>query len=86
MTNGEIVMLRTSIALAAAAFFCFAAVAEANNLIDTKERQYEGFSSSVGPLGQNFRGTAMPGYYYGYDPRGGYVHRNHRKGTAAPTK
>jgi len=78
-------LVRTGIALAAVAFLGFAPVASANE--NSHERQAEGFSSSIGPQGQYFGSTApRPGYYYGYDPRGGYVQRNHRKGTAAPTK
>ena len=80
-------LIRTSIALAAAAFLGFTAVAEAEGRqIDSKFRQYEGFSSSVGPQGQYFGGTApRPNYYYGhYDDSPSGSHRNHRKGMAPP--
>jgi hypothetical protein len=62
-------LIKTSIALAAAAFLGFTAVAEAEGRqIDSKFRQYEGFSSSVGPQGQYFGKPtkSRPGYYYGY--------------------
>jgi hypothetical protein len=63
-------LIRTSIALAAAAFLGFTAVSEAgSNRGDSKFRQVEGFSFHYGPLGQYF-GTTPPRlgyYYYGYD-------------------
>jgi hypothetical protein len=81
MNNGEMAMLiKTSIALAAAAFLGFASAASAGDT-DTKFRQAEGFSFHVGPLGQYFGSTPpRPGYYYGYgySPYG-YVHRYHRR-------
>jgi hypothetical protein len=77
-------IIRTSVALAAAAFLGFTAVAKAEGRqIDSKFRQYEGFSSSVGPQGQYF-GSTPPRPNYDYSPSGS-VHRNHRKGTAPPT-
>jgi hypothetical protein len=62
-------LIKTSIALAAAAFLGLASVASASDHDqDSKYRQTEGFSSSVGPLGQYFgsRAPLRRGYYYGY--------------------
>ena len=80
-------LIRTSISLVAA-FLGFTAVVEASGSKIDSNRQYEGFSSSVGPQGQYFGGTApRPNYYYGHydDSPSGSVHRNHRKGMAPPT-
>jgi hypothetical protein len=92
MSNGEAPMLiRTSIALAAAAFLGFTAVAEAESggsRMESSDRQSEGFSSQVGSQGQYFGSTApRPGYYshYDYSPAVS-VHRNRRKGMVPPTK
>ena len=85
-------LIRTGIALAAAAFLGFTAVAEAESggsRMESSDRQSEGFSSQVGSQGQYFGSTApRPGYYYGhygYSPSGS-VHRNHRKGVVPTTK
>ena len=69
-------LIKTSIALAAAAFLGLASVASAIS----NDRQTEGFSSHVGPLGQYFGSTPpRSGYYgYGYSPYG-YVPRYHRR-------
>jgi hypothetical protein len=78
-------LIRTSISLVAA-FLGFTAVVEASGSKIDSNRQYEGFSSSVGPQGQYFGGTApRPNYYYGhYDDSPSGSHRNHRKGMAPP--
>jgi hypothetical protein len=70
-------LIRTSIALAAVVFLGFASVASAAE--DSKDRQVNGFSFHVGPLGQYFGSRApLRGYSaYGYAPYG-YAHRYHR--------
>jgi hypothetical protein len=83
-----VMLIRTSIALAASAFLALPAAAEGMGSKLYSDRQSEGFSSSIGPQGQYFGSTPpRPNYYYGhydYSPSGS-VHRNHRKGTAPHT-